>query len=200
MADSLHERIIRRIVRQYDKPLIENSYRGAYVECMIAEALGDAWRPVGGDWGPWDLECPDGARLEVKQSAVLQSWSQLDKTPSAQSSTYDIKPKTGYWPDGVTWVPLSVPARLADIYVFAWHPVADRMRADHRDANQWQFFVLPERALPPDQKSISLNPLRRLTAGVAYRRLAEKVSEAVAGLATMKRDHLGMEKQREPCS
>ena len=70
MADSLHERIIRRLVRHYDKPLIENSYRGAYVEYMVAEALGDAWRFVGGDWSPWDLECTSGARLEVKPAST----------------------------------------------------------------------------------------------------------------------------------
>jgi hypothetical protein len=49
--------------------------------------------------------------------------------------------------------------RFADVYVFAWHAATDD-GADHRDASQWDYFVLPESALP-QQKTVSVDRVRR---------------------------------------
>src|SRR4051794_26736965 len=97
----------------YGKPLIENSYRGLIVEIIVREALGSEWRLCSADWGGWDLEHPSGCRLEVKQSAARQTWA-APKKPSPPR--FDIEERTGYYCDGVTWMPH--PGRPAHIYVF----------------------------------------------------------------------------------
>lgn len=53
------------------------------------------------------------------------------------------------------------------------------MKADHRNVAQWQFFVIPEKELPVGQKSISLNPLRRLVDPIDYTVLGAQVTNAL---------------------
>jgi hypothetical protein len=53
---------------------------------------------------------------------------------------------------GVKWTWQT--GRPAHIYVFAYHPVRDES-GDHRDASQWQFYVVAANRLPASQ-SISL--------------------------------------------
>jgi hypothetical protein len=51
--------------------------------------------------------------------------------------------------------------RPADLFVFAWHPVIDPARVDHRDPWPWLFFVVPEHALPVRQKRLGLTLIER---------------------------------------
>lgn len=120
----------------YGRPLIENSYRGLIAEIIVGEALGPQWRLCSGDWGGWDLEHMTGCRLEVKQSAALQTWT-APKKPAPP--TFDIREQTGYY-EGAAWIPQI--GRQAHIYVFAYHPIQDES-ADHRDPRQWCFYILP---------------------------------------------------------
>ena len=66
MIGNLHERVLRRVVHEFDRPVIENVVRGKYVEAMVAELLGIGWR-MKPDWDAWDIEHDDGTRLEVRQ-------------------------------------------------------------------------------------------------------------------------------------
>lgn len=185
MADrSVHDQIVAQLVsRIYQRPLIENVYRGSYVEHLVALALGKEWA-LTPPWASWDLE--HGAsqmRVEVKQSAARQTWTE---PPIAKEHPrrprFDIAPRSGYYANGdADWVSTR-PERQADIYVFAWHPERDEAAADHRCPGQWRFFVVAERRLPKRQKSIGLRPLRRLTRACTYEELAEMVGTAAAGL------------------
>lgn len=182
--------------RFYSQPLLDNVYRGDYVETLILFALGDGWKAVGG-WGSWDLEKGvDGVRVEVKQSAALQTWGQQYRKEGSKERppSFDIAPRTGYHTDSTEdakWVDLpdGESARFADIYIFAWHPERDTDTADHRRAGQWSFFVVPEHQLP-SQKTISLNPLQKLAAAVTYDQLATKVTEVAAELPYLKAERL----------
>lgn len=63
---------------------------------------------------------------------------------------------------GATWI--AAPGRHAQIYVFAHHPVTDDS-ADHRDAGQWRFYVVPTEQLEahlPAAKTIRLGQVRQL--------------------------------------
>ncbi|MBK8545700.1 MAG: hypothetical protein IPL62_20575 [Caulobacteraceae bacterium] len=60
-------------------------------------------------------------------------------------ASFDIAPRTGEYVDGAAWV--DGVGRNADIYVFAYHPVADPT-ADHREPTQWQFYVVLENTYP----------------------------------------------------
>ena len=115
-------------------------------------------------------------RIQVKQSAARQSWhATLSPTPRP---CFAIATKTGRW-EGPAWI--AEPGRNAEIFVLAWHPVADDT-ADHRDPAQWLFYVVPETALPA-QKSISLPVLARLASPVAFADLRAQVAAVAAHLA-----------------
>ena len=67
--------------------------------------------------------------------------------------------------------------RQTHIYVFAWHPESDPDVADHRDANQWRFCVMPEDELPEpvfERKTqrISLKRLEALAANIGLKAVA----------------------------
>ena len=185
----LHDQVVQSLnERFYSQPLIDNVYRGDYVETLILFALGEGWKPVGG-WGSWDLEKGNGGvRLEVKQSAAKQPVQpHYKQSDSPQSSPpFRIEPKTYYYTNSTDAavrvdLPKGERVRPADIYIFAWHPETDSATADHRQPEQWEFYVVPEHRLP-DQKSISLNPLKNLAAAVTYAELAAKVTAVADGI------------------
>ena len=108
---------------------MNNVHRGEYLECLVAELLGSGWRlpwTAGHDWAPWDLEHISGTRMEVKQSAALQSWH--DGKSASTSPRFDIAPRTGYWTLNGSWI--DRPGPPADIYLFGWHPERDRSVAE----------------------------------------------------------------------
>ena len=175
--------VMRRVVDHvYNRPLINNVERADYVECLVELIMQSAdprWR-LTESWDPWDVEHPNGARIEVKQSSALQSWSR--SSPANTNPRFDISISEWCWVRCDQGEYHSVPTegrRLADVYVFAWHEGSDRELADHRNASQWEFFVLPESELPPSQRSISLNPLRRRARPCSYRSLALTVTRAI---------------------
>ena len=152
--------ITRLTHRLFGCPLLRNSIRGELVEEMVAQALEPEWALCAGDWAACDLKQVGGPlRIQVKQSAARQSWHADDNPPSRPR--FAIAHKTGRY-EGPTWI--TETSRNAELFVFGWHPVTDST-ADHRDPAQWQFFVVPETALPP-QKSISLSALQKLAKAV----------------------------------
>lgn len=182
MNNPLHEEIIASLAEQYNRPLIRNVHRGGYVESMIALALGAEWHLVAleWDWAPWDIQHDDGTRIEVKQSAALQPWSTFLDAPRPSPASFDIAERKERWTKGGNY-PVYEAGRPADIYIFAWHSEKNLAIADHRSAEQWQFFVVLKRkltALHGSQKKIGLNPIRRLASPVTYDQLAAEVAEA----------------------
>ncbi|GGE95222.1 hypothetical protein GCM10011404_30450 [Sphingomonas prati] len=147
-----------------------NTLRGLIAEAIVATLLEPDWRWCSADYAAWDFDRGDGLRLEVKQSAVRQSWAQ-PKT-MYRPATFDIAPRTGRY-DGDVW--LAQERRWADIYVFAHHSVADDT-ADHRDPAQWTFYVVPTAELPA-QKTIGLARVRTLIAGCGFADLHAAVAE-----------------------
>ena len=190
MPNDLHRRIVGNILERYDQPLIDNFARGVYVERMIAFALDPEWQLPATAWEAWDLaHSATGARMEVKQSAAQQVMQPgFNEKPAPP--TFSIAPKKGYY--NPKWTPLNPPCRLADIYVFAWHPVTG-VATDHRRADQWEFYVVRECKIGrkfPDQKTIGLKRVADLAQPVGYGDLAAAVEEARAGLASLKKDTL----------
>ncbi len=167
---SLHSQVVAHLLdRCYDRPLIPNLFRGEYVEAMVLHLLGvDDWMQTD-PWASYDLvRRGDGARGEVKQSAVLQSWHK-DVPASKGGPTFSIAPR----PTG---------RRVADFYIFALHDIEDPEVADHRQASQWQFFVVSEAALTAQvgrQKTIGLKALAELAESVDDGQLAATVARVV---------------------
>ena len=168
MIGNLHERVLRRVVHEFDRPVIENVVRGKYVEAMVAELLGIGWR-MKPDWDAWDIEHDDGTRLEVRQSAARQTWG-MPRAGRKPNPSFSIRaPKQVYLGDQS----YDCGRRPADIYVFGWH--GELEHADQRDAGQWVFFAVKEADLP-GQESIGLSGLHRLaqpTGAAALRDVVE---------------------------
>ena len=57
--------------------LVSNTERGVLAEYMVAMAVGSE-RPVRGSWEPYDIEAPDGTKIEVKSASYVQSWYQKE--------------------------------------------------------------------------------------------------------------------------
>lgn len=163
---------IRRIAAEaaFGKALITNSYRGLVAEAIIASALEPVWQWCAADWAGWDFERSGGLRLEVRQSAALQTWRRSGDRPSICS--FDIRARKGRY-EGADW--FDEPGRYAHIYIFAYHPVLDE-GADHCDPQQWQFFVVPTADLP-STKRMGLRTLTKLAEPRAYHELAVAVDK-----------------------
>lgn len=160
----------------FGKPLITNVQRGTVAEAIIAFALEPEWTWCSADYASWDFERADGLRLEVKQSARKQSWNTGPDVRGRPS--FDISPRQGRW-EGDIW--FDEPGRSANIYIFAYHGVADE-HADHRDPGQWEFYVVPTSILPPDQQRIALGSVRRLTSPCTYPSLRDCVNDLAASI------------------
>lgn len=161
----------------FGRPLVNNVLRAILAEAVVASALGEGWEWCSADWAECDFRHRDGTRLEVKQSAALQSWHHEGAKP--WRSSFDIAERTGYY-RGSEWT--EAPGRNADIYVFAHHPVTDGT-ADHREPAQWRFYVVAASALPA-QKTISLSVVARVAEAVDVAGLREAVKRArTAGTA-----------------
>jgi hypothetical protein len=138
-------------------------------------ALEPEWELCSGDWASCDLvHSTSKLRIQVKQSAARQSWHKGECPPPRPR--FSIAHKTGRYEGGVTWV--EERSRNADIFIFAWHPLT-APEADHRDPEQWEFYVVAEAALPK-QSSISLTGLQQLSPSLSFDALAPGVAEAAA--------------------
>lgn len=175
----LHRSIKDMLMHRFEQRIINNVYRADYIECLVAVTLGPAWSLTwarGRDWAPWDCQHSRGARLEVKQAAARQTWDRGTRG-RRRSPSFDIAPRTGYWTeDENRWIDCL--GRPADIHVFAWHGEHRDGYADHRDANQWTFFVIAEQDLPENQKSIGLTSLEARVSPCGV----EDLRRAVAGV------------------
>lgn len=158
----------------FGKPLVTNVLRGHVAEAIIALALEPEWNWSSADYAGWDFERSDGLRLEVKQSAAMQSWS----TGKPSKAIFDVAARTGYWESGTRWI--AQPGRPAHLYVFAHHSTYGD-DADHRDPAQWQFYVVPSHALP-DVKKLGLAAISTLTSPVPVTALADKVRITASSL------------------
>ena len=190
MSDpSRHDRIVRRLFDQlYNRQIIDNVDRGVYVEYMVEMALQETdarWECMPG-WSLWDLEHRDsGARIEVKQSAKRQTWSS-DLQSAVSAPRFSIAPTKSYW-DNSTGIWLETePQRWADLYIFAYHSEDKEDLADHRQPEQWEFYLVPEWELPPLQKTIGLNPVQSIGSRCRFEDLGGHVTRAISDLPHLK--------------
>lgn len=143
--------------------LMSNTLRGALGEYLVALAVGaaDARDGVQEEWAPYDVQSPDGVKIEVKTSAYIQTWYQS----RLYQPDFDIAPKEGW--DAETGLRIEEKKRWADVYVFCLHHHQDQTTVNPLDLSQWTFYVLPAATLDrerPDQKKIRITPLENLGA------------------------------------
>lgn len=176
--------IVAEIVHElYGNKILSNLTRPLYVERLLVRLLKGRWQYVGGDWSGWDLEeTTSNLRIEVKQSAARQTWTDGPfRVGKPTKPIFDIRERTGYYENGGSrWV--DGLGRPADLYIFAWHPgFAPKEYVDHTDPEQWEFYLLPERRLPTKQRTIGLNGLKKLNPIYAQH---DSVADAVQALGS----------------
>ena len=90
--------------------------------------------------------------------------------PKRSGARFDIAERLGR-SEGQTHV--QEQGRAAGIYLFAYHAITGP-EADHRNALQWQFYVVPTSALPM-QKSIGIGPLQKLATPCGFHELKQRL-------------------------
>jgi hypothetical protein len=183
-TSELPQQIFDQIIGDlFDQPVISNLYRPHYVERMIALALGEGFELVSADWAGWDIESSEGVRIEVKQSAAWQTWSDATSEPKPSSAVFDISARTGHWTaGGAKWVPKA--GRQAHLYIFAWHPITKPDEVDHRDPGQWLFYIVPMTELPAGQKTISQSVIAQRWRERRFSEIQDAVLELISELAS----------------
>ncbi len=158
--------------------LVTNTTRGVLAEYLVARALG-AVPPgkVRDVWESYDVELDDGRGVEIKSSAFLQSWHQdrLSQIGFDIRKTLPWDKRRGKYGEGAQ--------RQADVYVFALLAHTDQETLDPMDVSQWEFYVVPTATLDrqfPEQKSIGLSSLRKLTEPLAFRELKDAVNDSAS--------------------
>ena len=146
-AAQVRERMFRDI---FDQRLMDNSFRGIWCEYMVAEALGSACRTVGVGWHAWDLEIgesrnafPERIRIQLKNSARLQSWNAKSGTVSSCEFHLKYRNRPYYFEQSNPGVPCEAFGFLCELYILCLHDEANPERANHADLDQWKFFLVP---------------------------------------------------------
>jgi len=155
--------------------LRENVVRGILAEFLVARALGDA-SPLRRAWDNFDVTTPAGIRVEVKSSALLQSWRQRRHSRIAFSGL------TGRSWSAETSELGSRRELRADVYVFAIHTLREPALYDALQLEQWEFRVLSAASLRlHGYRSIGRAFLERHAAeAVPLERLGEAIERAHA--------------------
>ena len=151
--------------------VLSNAPRGVFAEFMVGLALRAVDSPRE-EWASYDLETPDGIRVEVKSAAYVQSWDQ-DKLSEIR---FDIRPTLDE--------ESTERGRHSDVYVFALLAEKDKAKINPLDVDQWEFYVVSARQLDRecgDQATIGINPLRELAGEeVPYDDLESKVKSVAS--------------------
>ena len=147
-------------------------------EYIVATAL-DVADTKRVEWDQYDLEMAGGVGVEVKSAAYVQAW------PQARSSEIKFSIRTAQRAGTAgNNTHADSAKRSAKVYVFCVLEGNDKSRIDPLDMAHWTFYVLATselNRLVPKQKSIGLDPLRRLGARECkYDDLEAAIYEAAA--------------------
>jgi hypothetical protein len=149
-----------------------NNVRGILAEFLVAKAVGATEAPKE-EWANFDVQTPDGIRIEVKASAYWQSWPQRGPSKIVFSGL-----TARSWEEDGSY---SAERQIrANVFVFAVQACADPTKYDPLDVGQWEFYVLPASAVAETgARSLSLASFARYEAEpIAWRDLAEAVVAA----------------------
>lgn len=134
----------------FDSRLMQNNLRGIWAEYMVADALGRNCSIVSQSWNAWDLqfgdpasEYPNRIRIQVKNTARTQVWHQATRRLTDCQWSLALRNKSAFFDRDNPGVQCEDYGFLCDVFVLCHHFIEDWKVADHRDARQWRFFVVP---------------------------------------------------------
>lgn len=139
----------------FGSPIVSNIFRAPVAKAIVAAALEPTWRRAGATGSATAFE-RGRYRLEVRQAAALRAG---DEKPRREHEIgFDVRPR----PE--RGEPKARAARepwATTTFLFAFHGEGDPEFADHRDPEQWRFFLVPQEALPTRWR-VTLPAVRRL--------------------------------------
>jgi hypothetical protein len=139
--------------------LIGNTDRGVLAEFIVGTELGVTRYRIRKGWDAFDLQTPEGIKVEVKSGAYIQSWKQ-EKYSVIQ---FGIQPTFAWYPETNTFS--DEKRRHADVYVFSVLSHKDQDSINPLNLDQWNFYVLATNVLNRSvgaQKTITLSSLKKL--------------------------------------
>ena len=156
--------------------LVDNTIRGALAEFIVARAIDASTTGVRDPWATFDLETPEGVKIEVKSSSYVQSWAQssLSRISFGIAPSYAWNAEIGDFE--------GEPKRHAKVYVFALLAHRDKSTIDPMNFDQWKFYVLPTTELDThfgNQKQVTLSRLEAFASPVDFDGLKTAISQAV---------------------
>lgn len=152
--------------------VLSNATRGKFAEFIVATAAKVDIELIRDEWGAFDLETPDGTKIEVKSAGYIQSWEQK-KISTISFSIKLSKP----WDSQIESRSI-IAKRSADVYVFCLLHYLDKPTINPLNLNHWEFYVLATEELnnyKRSQHSITINSLKRLTSSVEYDKLENEI-------------------------
>lgn len=156
--------------------ILSNATRGILAEFIVSKALNADIKKVRTEWGAYDLLTPEGIKVEVKSSAYLQTWDQVEHS----KISFGVRQAKPYGIDIGKRVEIAI--RSADIYVFCLLKHLDKSTVNPLDLNQWEFYVCSTEELNnyvKNQKTLSLNALKKLTNSIKYEDLQIQVNNKI---------------------
>ena len=129
--------------------------------------------PVRNSWGAYDLDTPDGTKIEVKSAAYVQSWYQK----RLSNIQFGIRKTLEWLPEKNEFG--KERKRQSDIYVFCLLTQKEKRQINPLDLDQWEFYVIPTSVLDcefGERQSISLNQVMKYGRAYRFRQLQEAIS------------------------
>ena len=152
--------------------IVGNTNRGALAEFIVARAIGSE-AEVRNDWAAYDLETPNGIKVEVKSSAYLQSWHQT----AVSAPSFSIRKAKEWSPETNEFGEESL--RHSDVYVFCLLAYkGDKRLLDPLDLSQWEFYVVKTSEIDRifgERSSISINRVKDLSQAYSVHNLMDAV-------------------------
>lgn len=149
--------------------LCDDDVKGIFAEWMVRQLL-HCPSPRRVSWADNDIILPSGISIEVKSSAIWQSWK-LRKQDGAR--IYPLPASKPFDPKKIRFCglkarlgdakPVGEPVFKSHLYVFCFQSQKDPTKWDALDLDQWEFYIMSQHDLI-DLKvggSISLDALRK---------------------------------------
>ncbi len=151
--------------------IVGNTERGHLAEYLVSMAVG-AESPVRNDWAAYDIDSPDGTKIEVKSSAYVQTHYQKEPTIikfNIGKSKEWIKETNGY---------CECIKRHSDVYVLCVVTPKEKHQVNTLDLDQWEFYVISTPVIDREfgnGTEIRLNKVREHSDAHHFRQLREAV-------------------------
>ncbi len=152
--------------------IVGNTERGILAEYIVAMAVGSD-KPKRGSWYPYDIEAPDGTKIEVKSASYVQSWYQKELS----KIRFSIRKTKEWTPENNDFGTES--KRQSDVYVFCLLTQQEKVDINPLDLGQWEFYVIPTDVLNRelgDTQGISLSRVKQYSHMLTFSQIAKAIT------------------------